>query len=146
MSVYVVDQFHIALLAAWAQDHRDCWRQHPKTEKWLSEQERGQALLEENYKSYNARYGEIAKAPKFVLEPVPYRSEIVAKEILQLCSTYSYQTSLSPTWEGSVAQSTIRAIEQKAIAIVTIDTNCNGDMTRDKWIERKRKQLLDKRK
>ncbi len=74
-------------------------------------QQVGQKLLDENYKSVNARYNRDNKPRVFCFEPV----KMEPIQVVRLCHGYNYQACEHDGWETSEAAKISRQIEHYAI-------------------------------
>jgi hypothetical protein len=112
MSVFIVNQHHINVLVT-------TLRRLKRDGIWIGElyfdpdnaadmQCIGQALLDENYRSYCSRYSEEMTTPPFV-----YKSQTrvyAPVQVIKAAHCYEYQAIESPTWETSLAREVIDTI------------------------------------
>ena len=78
----------------------------------------GQILLDENYRSLNARYGHDPAAHDFQYEPFSLRPLMKAIEVVKLCHCYDYQTCETDDYYTSDAHTIVQAIQAQAIRSV----------------------------
>ena len=117
MSAYIVSDKHISAMLTLVSGPE--YHGEPKTYYWDCEiisfadniMAIGQKLLDENYKSVNARYNRNETPHTFSFEPV----EMKPIEIVRLCHCYNYQTCEHDGWDGSEAEEISRQIEHYAI-------------------------------
>jgi len=76
----------------------------------------GQILVNENYRSVNARYDEQAQAPEFEYDSSSRRGDIYsAVQIIKACQCYAYQACETDDWESTEAYAIIETIKAEAI-------------------------------
>lgn len=71
----------------------------------------GQILTEENYRSWNDRYGEHEACPEYRYEP-PASDGWSCEEVLNACRCYEYQSCEAADWETSDAKTACERIEK----------------------------------
>jgi len=83
---------------------------HEKRRFFLrKEQEIGQELLHQNYRSVNARYNESTLTPVYKGGSLNRRLSPI--EIIKLCHSYNYQSCETGDWEDTEAYAISKAIE-----------------------------------
>lgn len=123
MSCFIVPKAHIDVMC-WALATFNSGGQYPKTEMTLFHEngvrecvvfldgphpdragmnKLGQILMEENYRSVNARYRENTPCPEYRWEP-PASDEWSCEEVLNAIRGYEYQSCESPGWDKSPAK------------------------------------------
>jgi len=116
MSAYIVSDKHISAILTSVKD-----REYNESKSYYWNHERiyfvehlkeiGQKLLDENYKSVNARYNKDNKPHTFRFLPV----KMEPIEVVRLCHGYNYQACEHDGWETSEAKEISRQIEHYAI-------------------------------
>ena len=116
MSTYIVSDKHISAMLT---SNKNRQYNESKSYYWNHEriyfvdhlQQIGQKLLDENYKSFNARYNRDDAPHSFVFYPV----EMEPIEVVRLCHCYNYQACEHDGWDTSEAKEISRQIEHYAI-------------------------------
>lgn len=120
MSCYVVANAHIDAIVTFA-----CTRDNVFTVRNMSADGHhrianytadaiGQALLDENYRSYNHRYRETGDAHRYTHRP--FTRTLSAVAILKACDSYAYQSCEHPEWDTSWAKDFIDRVRLRAIS------------------------------
>jgi hypothetical protein len=77
----------------------------------------GQVLVNQNYKSMAALYGDekYKESHKYKYEPVPFCDLLPAVQIIKLCDCYNYQASETGDYYQTLAYSIVRAIRDRVV-------------------------------
>ena len=75
----------------------------------------GQILVNENYRSLNARYGSVNLSHVFQYEPFSMRPIMAAVEVIKLCHCYDYQACETDDYYETPTHSIVDAIKECAI-------------------------------
>lgn len=120
MSAYVVSQKHINVLVNFTQrpDFKQWHRQiympgRDDVIDFPGPAMVGQILLDENYRSVNARYGEKEEAEKFLYVPSAERTPLVV--IFKAVSCLDYQSCETDDWKDTLAYKILQMIKEHAI-------------------------------
>lgn len=121
MSAFLVSDKHISEMLRFASANDG--RVHYDDE-WLDlkvpdeAQKVGQILLNENYRSLNARYGSPNKPHNFRYNPFSLRPVMGAIEVVKLCHCYDYQACESDDYYETPAHSITQAIQDCAVRTI----------------------------
>ena len=125
MSAFMVSDAHIDALVTFAVRHQVSYRVNGSRIDVTKNnaEEIGQMLVDENYRSLNARYSErteeyFGKAPTYRLKitralAVPELEPVV---ILKQCDCYAYQACETDDWEKTTAFEIIKSIKGAAVS------------------------------
>lgn len=75
-------------------------------------QEIGQKLLDENYRSVNARYSDSDEPHQFVMQRVDRVSMV---QLIKACHCYNYQACETNDWNETEAHAIVKGIEAYAV-------------------------------
>lgn len=117
MSAFIVSDKHISALVSagslWGVKyfHSEMWRPIRGRENEI-----GQILLNENYRSVNYRYSEDEQPHHF--RHVPSLMKYSLLQIIKACNCYNYQACETPDYYDTEAYSIVMAIREHAIHLL----------------------------
>jgi hypothetical protein len=124
MSAFMVSDKHIDALVIFAVRHNVSFRVNGNRVNVTktNAEEIGQQLVDENFRSVNARYAErtegyFGKAPTYKIEITKALSkpDLEPVVVIKQCHCYAYQACENDNWEQSAAFEIVNAIEAAAV-------------------------------
>jgi len=117
MSAFIVNKKHIDALVTWAGAQHYQIHYYPNGGDWLPiagrEDEVGQVLVNENYRSVNYRYDESDKPDRYLWSQ--YSQPLSAVQVIKACNCFDYQACETDDYPDSEATAIIKAIREQAI-------------------------------
>ena len=122
MSAFIVDDLHINAIVTYAVDKQlTYWnagaREHVHVTN-LNAEAIGRILMDENVRSYCARYSDASDDDKsagaayaYKVFPIP----LTAAEIIKACNCLEYQSCETDDWEASLAWRILQNVKAKAV-------------------------------
>lgn len=93
----------------------------------------GQILMEENYRSVNARYGESEPCPEYRWTP-PESDEWSCEEVLSATRGYEYQSCEAPDWDKSLAKQVCDQIKEACVNKIVRHAEARCDHVEFAWV------------